>query len=387
MRKAHAIVLALLFGAFGMQGCYDGLLPYYPPGNDDPINNPEPIDAVVGHDWTLAGFETIGPDGITMESVPDDQLFTLMLGADGHASGNADCKGYAYSYKSDGIGTIEFYDPAPQIMLYCGDESYDTRYYAAMASANAYEANGTTLRIYYGDRSEALYFTREAKGTTENVIRLVALELYDPIPSDPFTLLDASISGDILSLTVQYGGGCADHEFSLVGPLTIAEGDPTPIPIFLQHRANGDMCEALLTETITFDLTPLRNHWMSETGRSEGTMELSIDDLHKGIAAQLLYVVGNPSGGNDPSWIRDTIQAIMSRPVTSPAESIYRNKYDGQIVYFRPQICCDIFSVLYDYDGNVICHPDGGIAGMGDGRCPDYIDYRRTEELVWQDPR
>jgi hypothetical protein len=57
------------------------------------------------------------------------------------------------------------------------------------------------------------------------------------------------------------------------------------------------------------------------------------------------------------------------------------------MVYFRPARCCDVYSDLYDRNGVVICHPDGGIVGNGDGRCPDFFTNHSEEELVWQDPR
>jgi hypothetical protein len=46
-----------------------------------------------------------------------------------------------------------------------------------------------------------------------------------------------------------------------------------------------------------------------------------------------------------------------------------------------------MFSSLYDAKGNVICAPDGGIIGTGDGGCPDFISQRTGEKLIWEDPR
>jgi hypothetical protein len=56
-------------------------------------------------------------------------------------------------------------------------------------------------------------------------------------------------------------------------------------------------------------------------------------------------------------------------------------------VYYLPPRCCDIFGNLYDSQGQIICHPDGGIAGHGDGRCPDFLNQRTNETVIWRDTR
>lgn len=56
-------------------------------------------------------------------------------------------------------------------------------------------------------------------------------------------------------------------------------------------------------------------------------------------------------------------------------------------MYYVPPQCCDQFSTLYDANGNVICAPDGGFFGTGDGRCPDFFTDRTNEKLVWNDGR
>ena len=56
-------------------------------------------------------------------------------------------------------------------------------------------------------------------------------------------------------------------------------------------------------------------------------------------------------------------------------------------MYFVPQRCCDIFSDLYDADGNLVGHPDGGFTGRGDGSVPAFFDERTGERLIWKDDR
>ncbi|MCZ6789897.1 MAG: hypothetical protein O7D33_08195 [Chloroflexi bacterium] len=86
-------------------------------------------------------------------------------------------------------------------------------------------------------------------------------------------------------------------------------------------------------------------------------------------------------------WLRELIQRLESEPVANPPAFIAQYEYKGQTVYFLPQRCCDIFSDLYDADGVIIGHPDGGITGQGDGRVPDFLEAREDETVVWRDRR
>lgn len=88
-----------------------------------------------------------------------------------------------------------------------------------------------------------------------------------------------------------------------------------------------------------------------------------------------------------PAWLIDLINSQKNEPVANPPAFIARYEYKGQIVYFLPQRCCDIFSNLYDAEGNIIGHPDGGITGQGDGRVPDFFEARTAETIVWSDKR
>jgi hypothetical protein len=88
-----------------------------------------------------------------------------------------------------------------------------------------------------------------------------------------------------------------------------------------------------------------------------------------------------------PEWVNKLIEKFESESVGNPPLSIWRYEYSGQVVYFVPAHCCDITSTLYDASGNVLCEPDGGIAGKGDGRCPNFYSERANEQLIWKDAR
>jgi hypothetical protein len=101
----------------------------------------------------------------------------------------------------------------------------------------------------------------------------------------------------------------------------------------------------------------------------------------------LLVSLASSCRKGTPSCIQKEIERIKSKPVTNPPGSVWQYVYKGQIVYFIPQVCCDIPSMLLDKECNRICSPDGGISGKGDGKCPDFSSKRGREKLIWKDPR
>ncbi|UOQ73236.1 DUF6970 domain-containing protein [Hymenobacter cellulosilyticus] len=88
-----------------------------------------------------------------------------------------------------------------------------------------------------------------------------------------------------------------------------------------------------------------------------------------------------------PKWLADRIQAHLAEPKANPGVQISRYTYKGQVVYYETLGCCDQFSNVYNAKGKLICHPDGGLTGKGDGQCPDFDKNKTGESLVWRDPR
>jgi hypothetical protein len=108
----------------------------------------------------------------------------------------------------------------------------------------------------------------------------------------------------------------------------------------------------------------------------------------------LLFVVSiilsckhSTSTEENPEWIHNLIAKYESEPVGNPPQSIWQYEYQGQTVYYVPPQCCDQYGTLYDVNGDIICAPDGGLTGRGDGRCPDFFQERKKEKLIWKDTR
>lgn len=97
--------------------------------------------------------------------------------------------------------------------------------------------------------------------------------------------------------------------------------------------------------------------------------------------------VAAPDTAARPGWLQKRIQAVMAERKRNPITRILSYQYRGQLVYFQSAPCCDQFSQVFDTRGRVLCQPDGGLTGKGDGKCPDFDKNKTEEKLVWQDPR
>ena len=89
-----------------------------------------------------------------------------------------------------------------------------------------------------------------------------------------------------------------------------------------------------------------------------------------------------------PPFVQQLIEQYEGGAESNSPGSIWRYNYGNAVVFYVPPFfCCDLPSRLYDVQGNVVCAPDGGIAGVGDGKCPDFFDMRKGGIRVWIDSR
>jgi hypothetical protein len=81
----------------------------------------------------------------------------------------------------------------------------------------------------------------------------------DSLPDDMLIVKSAFIDGNCLWITVQYSGGCREHSFELYLLRPWCGTPPVPPPsLLIGHDARQDACEAIITETISFDITRLQ---------------------------------------------------------------------------------------------------------------------------------
>ena len=93
---------------------------------------------------------------------------------------------------------------------------------------------------------------------------------------DDYVLNSATITGDTLTISVSYSGGCRTHVFTLVIAGSFVESSPAGLPAVLRHDANGDRCEAWPTESYVFDLTLVRARYREVYGPGAGRVALQL---------------------------------------------------------------------------------------------------------------
>lgn len=94
---------------------------------------------------------------------------------------------------------------------------------------------------------------------------------------DAYTILPVPrVSNDTLHLTVTYGGGCTRHRFALFAERGFMESWPVQSLVVIRHDAGGDLCRALLTRDLRFDLTRLRRAYVQSYGAQHATIILRI---------------------------------------------------------------------------------------------------------------
>ena len=118
----------------------------------------------------------------------------------------------------------------------------------------------------------------DAADDVGNIGTVVFGSTADAWGTDAYTINAATIEDDILSVDVSYGGGCETHVFTLVTESMFLESFPVQLRVSLAHNANGDTCEALITEVHHFDLTPIKEAYQKGYQTDEGTIVLRIKD-------------------------------------------------------------------------------------------------------------
>ena len=89
---------------------------------------------------------------------------------------------------------------------------------------------------------------------------------YSSLSTDPITIINAKVDGDCLKLTLQYGGGCKEHQVDLAFIQPECGTPPLPPPTFeIRHNANGDACKALVTKDYSFDISGIREEGKNKT--------------------------------------------------------------------------------------------------------------------------
>jgi hypothetical protein len=88
-----------------------------------------------------------------------------------------------------------------------------------------------------------------------------------------------------------------------------------------------------------------------------------------------------------PSCVKNKIRKIQAKSVYNPPASVSLWEFEGKKYYYFTSDCCDQMTELFDEDCDLVCHPDGGLTGKGDGKCPDFSTGVLKRTVIWSDKR
>ena len=77
---------------------------------------------------------------------------------------------------------------------------------------------------------------------------------------DPYTIDSLHINNNILSIFIQYSGGCTQHDFNLYNNSITTRSLPPQTPVNLKHNSNQDMCRQLISEELKFNIAKLKTN-------------------------------------------------------------------------------------------------------------------------------
>lgn len=124
--------LFLLLAGFALVSC-------------DTATLPSSVSDVQG-EWELQAFELNNGSTVT---IPNPEKFTVRFDLDDNVNLTVDCNVCRGSYEAEGnsltIGLLAC------TLAYCGDDSLDSQYMAALGSISNYARQGRALRMDYAD--------------------------------------------------------------------------------------------------------------------------------------------------------------------------------------------------------------------------------------------
>jgi hypothetical protein len=69
--------------------------------------------------------------------------------------------------------------------------------------------------------------------------------------------------------------------------------------------------------------------------------------------------------------------------IRKPPIEIWQWDVDNKTYYYFLADCCDQYNYLFNDNCEMVCAPDGGFSGKGDGACPQF-EGQIEKTLVWK---
>jgi hypothetical protein len=110
--------------------------------------------------------------------------------------------------------------------------------------------------LFYGCSENVTETQNQTSEETQSIImfnNIDSIRLY----KDPLSVNKISVNEEMLQMSLNYGGGCKEHNVTLYAFTIFLKSNPPQAEIFLSHNGNGDSCEAWINRDDAFNLEPL----------------------------------------------------------------------------------------------------------------------------------
>ena len=88
-----------------------------------------------------------------------------------------------------------------------------------------------------------------------------------------------------------------------------------------------------------------------------------------------------------PSCVDKLIAELKNRESKNVPVTVSQYEFKGQTVFYVSAKYPDDYGTVYNQNCEVICHPDGGITGRGDGKCTGFFEEAKNQKIVWQEQK
>lgn len=116
--------------------------------------------------------------------------------------------------------------------------------------------NGKDTATTTDSKSNTAEEPTETIATTPQVI--IDPAFTPPKDNDSFTFQSISLTDSILTMVINYSGGCEEHNFELISNGMYAKSLPPQLNMFLKHDGNNDACRMLIIDTLVYDVSPTK---------------------------------------------------------------------------------------------------------------------------------
>ena len=107
--------------------------------------------------------------------------------------------------------------------------------------------------------------------------------LFQSAPRDTSTnIITIKLEDGLLQINVTFSGGCEKHVFDLIGMTSFMESNPVQVNVVLSHN-NTDPCDSIVNESLTFDLSPLKELWQQYYHSDSGTIIIWFEGWEESI--------------------------------------------------------------------------------------------------------